>query len=43
VVGRLGDIATKLPEELTAGTGELPWAEISNVAATGGPDLDLGL
>lgn len=28
VVGRLGDIATKLPSELVAGTSELPWAEI---------------
>jgi uncharacterized protein with HEPN domain len=28
VVGRLGDIATKLPSDLVAGTGELPWAEI---------------
>jgi uncharacterized protein with HEPN domain len=28
VIGRIGDIATKLPEELVAGTGELPWAEI---------------
>lgn len=28
VVGRLGDIATKLPSDLVAGTSELPWAEI---------------
>jgi uncharacterized protein with HEPN domain len=31
VVGRLGDVATKLPEELTAGTSELPWAEIKGM------------
>ena len=28
VIGRIGDIATKLPEDLVAGTAELPWAEI---------------
>ena len=31
VVGRLGDIATKLPSELVAGTSELPWAEIKGM------------
>lgn len=31
VVGRIGDIATKLPEELTAGTSGLPWAEIKGM------------
>lgn len=31
VVGRIGDIATKLPEELVAGTTELPWAEIKGM------------
>jgi uncharacterized protein with HEPN domain len=31
VVGRIGDIATKLPEELMAGTNELPWAEIKGM------------
>lgn len=30
-VGRLGDIATKLPEGLVAGTEELPWAEIKGM------------
>jgi len=28
VVGRIGDIATKLPDDLIRGTHELPWAEI---------------
>lgn len=31
VVGRIGDIATKLPDELLAGTGELPWAQIKGM------------
>lgn len=31
VVGRLGDVAAKLPEELTAATSELPWAEIKGM------------
>jgi len=31
VVGRIGDIATKLPEELLAGTSELPWEEIKGM------------
>jgi uncharacterized protein with HEPN domain len=31
VVGRLGDIATKLPEALMAGTSEVPWAEIKGM------------
>lgn len=31
VVGRLGDIATKLPSELVAGTSELPWTEIKGM------------
>jgi uncharacterized protein with HEPN domain len=31
VVGRIGDIATKLPEEVIAGTNELPWAEIKGM------------
>lgn len=31
VVGRIGDIATKLPERLTTGTSELPWAEIKGM------------
>ena len=31
VVGRLGDIATKLPSELVAGTSELPWAEVKGM------------
>jgi uncharacterized protein with HEPN domain len=31
VVGRLGDIATKLPSDLVAGTSELPWAEIKGM------------
>lgn len=31
VVGRLGDIATKLPSDLLAGTSELPWAEIKGM------------
>jgi uncharacterized protein with HEPN domain len=31
VVGRLADIATKLPEDLVAGTSELPWAEIKGM------------
>ncbi len=31
VVGRIGDIATKLPDDLVAGTSELPWAEIKGM------------
>ena len=31
VAGRIGDIATKLPDELLAGTSELPWAEIKGM------------
>jgi uncharacterized protein with HEPN domain len=31
VVGRIGDIATKLPDELVAGTDELPWAQIKGM------------
>lgn len=31
VVGRIGDIATKLPDDLLAGTSELPWAEIKGM------------
>ena len=31
VVGRVGDIATKLPEELISGTSDLPWAEIKGM------------
>ena len=31
VVGRIGDIATRLPEELVAGTPELSWAQIRGV------------
>jgi uncharacterized protein with HEPN domain len=30
-VGRLGDIATKLPSELVAGTSELPWPKIKGM------------
>ncbi len=31
VAGRIGDIATKLPDELLAGTSGLPWAEIKGM------------
>ena len=31
VVGRIGDIATKLPEELRVATSELPWQEIKGM------------
>ena len=31
VVGRLGDIATKLPSDLVVSTSELPWAEIKGM------------
>lgn len=31
VVGRIGDIATKLPEQLLEGTSELPWAQIKGM------------
>ncbi len=37
VVGRLGDIATKLPSDLVAGTSELPWAERAADARTSSP------
>ena len=28
VIGRLGDIATKLPDEVIKGTSEIPWREV---------------
>jgi uncharacterized protein with HEPN domain len=28
VIGRLGDIATKLPDEVIKGTPEIPWREV---------------
>ena len=31
VVGRIGDIATKLPDFLVSATGQLPWAEIKGM------------
>lgn len=31
VVGRIGDIATKLPDGLVSATSELPWAEIKGM------------
>lgn len=31
VVGRIGDIASKLPDDLVSGTSELPWAEIKGM------------
>lgn len=31
VIGRIGDIATKLPDELVAATAELPWAQIKGM------------
>jgi uncharacterized protein with HEPN domain len=31
VVGRIGDIATKLPDELVMATSELPWAQIKGM------------
>ena len=31
VIGRIGDIATKLPDELVAATAELPWPEIKGM------------
>jgi len=39
VIGRLGDIATKLPDEIIKGTPEIPWREVkgmrSSTAGTG--------
>jgi len=31
VVGRLGDIATKLPDDLVQGTPEIPWREVKGM------------
>lgn len=31
VVGRIGDIATKVPAELIAATEQLPWAQIKGM------------
>ena len=31
VVGRLGDIATKLPDEVTEATSEVPWREVKGM------------
>lgn len=31
VVGRLGDIATKLPDEVTDATPEIPWREVKGM------------
>jgi uncharacterized protein with HEPN domain len=31
VIGRPGDIATKLPEELTQATPEIPWREVKGM------------
>ena len=41
VVGRIGDIATKLPDFLVSATGELPWAEIKDMRICRGPRLPL--
>ena len=40
VIGRLGDIATKLPDEVIKGTPEIPWREVKGMrSSTGGPGL----
>jgi uncharacterized protein with HEPN domain len=31
VIGRLGDIATKLPDEVTKATPEIPWREVKGM------------
>jgi uncharacterized protein with HEPN domain len=31
VVGRIGDIATKLPDEVTKATPEIPWREVKGM------------
>jgi uncharacterized protein with HEPN domain len=31
VAGRIGDVATKLPQDLVSGTNQLPWAEIKGM------------
>jgi uncharacterized protein with HEPN domain len=31
VIGRLGDIATKLPDEVTKATTEIPWREVKGM------------
>ena len=33
VIGRLGDIATKLPDEITKATPEIPWRQVKGIAA----------
>ncbi len=31
IIGRLGDIATKLPDEVTKATPEIPWREVKGM------------
>ncbi len=31
IIGRLGDIATKLPDEITKATPEVPWREVKGM------------
>ena len=31
VIGRLGDVATKLPDEVTKATPEIPWREVKGM------------
>lgn len=31
IIGRLGDIATKLPDEVTKATPEVPWREVKGM------------
>jgi uncharacterized protein with HEPN domain len=31
VIGRLGDVATKLPDEVTQATPEIPWREVKGM------------
>jgi hypothetical protein len=34
VIGRLGDIATKLPEEVIKATAEIPWREVKGMRSS---------
>ena len=37
VIGRLGDIATKLPDEVTNATPEIPWREVKGMRVVAAP------
>jgi uncharacterized protein with HEPN domain len=38
IIGRLGDIASKLPDEVTKATPEVPWREVKGMWIVAGHD-----